>query len=292
MISPKQRKTLKQLLEAGPVFAPCVYDCLSAKIVEQAGFEATCLSGSETIRTRAGLPDIGLSSFQELCTTIDHITDISPLPMIVDLDTGWGNELNVMRTCEKVAKAGAMAIHMEDQKFPKRCGHLVGKEVIPRAEYIRKVKAAHHVLKDTDCIIIARTDSYNVLGVEEAIARNLESLEAGAQVSFTEAIDSVAAMEEIGRRVPGWKMFGMASYGASPKVSFEDMVSMGFNLVTFHCTMMASVTAMTLYARQCLADKNNFYAIDNAKTYPDSLKSPDALCELSQWSRVAQSFRQ
>lgn len=285
----EEKKSLKELLEVGPVFAPCVYDAISARMMYDIGFQATCLSGSETARTRAGLPDIGLGSFNELCSTIEHITDVCPLPMIVDVDTGWGNEYNVMRTCERIVESGAKAIHMEDQKFPKRCGHLEGKEVIGRDEYIRKIKAAHKVFEGTDVIIIARTDSYNVLGIEEAIWRNQAAHDAGAEVSFTEAIDSVAAMEEIGRRVEGWKMFGMASYGASPKVSFADMVSMGFNLVTFHCTMMAMVTGMTYYARECLERKDNFFAIDNAKYFKDSLVSPENLTDIAKWKDLVTS---
>ena len=279
----EEKKSLKELLEAGPVFAPCVYDAISARMAYDLGFTATCLSGSETARTRSGLPDIGLGTFTELCSTIEHITSICPLPMIVDVDTGWGNEYNVMKTCERIVASGAKAIHLEDQKFPKRCGHLAGKEVISREEYIRKIKAAHEIFKGTDVIIIARTDSYNILGIEEAIWRNNAAIEAGAEVSFTEAIDSVKAMEEIGRRVPGWKMFGMASYGASPKVTFKDMVDMGFNLVTFHWTMMAMVTGMIDYGRECLKNKNNFYAIDNMKYFKDSLSSPEALTDLKKW---------
>ena len=212
--------SLKELLEKGPVFAPCVYDCLSAKIVENIGFKAMCLSGGNLAMSLIGVPDIGLVSFGELLDAVRRITCYSKIPMIVDIDTGFGNELNVIRTCERVAQAGAMAVHLEDQTFPKRCGHMSGKEVISRKDYIAKVKAAKYALEGTDCLLIARTDSYFTDGLDEAIYRNLASLEAGADITLTEGTRSVDDIEKIARMVPGWKMFGMNSMGGQPEGYF------------------------------------------------------------------------
>lgn len=284
----RQRKTLRQMLETGPVFAPTVWDCFSARVVERLGFQAMCLSGAELAASRCGLPDLGLVSLDELVSAVDHITDVIPLPMIVDIDTGFGNELNVMRTCERIAKAGAMAVHLEDQTFPKRCGHIAGKEVIPAKDYISKIRAAHHVLKDTDCLLIARTDSYNVLGKEEAIARNLASLEAGADIAFTESIDSREAIEEIGRRVPGWKMFGMSSKGASPKVTCEELNRWGYNLVTCHFAFAGAYKGMMEFGKRTFEDKSDVYAYDN-----DLLNGPMGAFELfdiHEWLGLAQTF--
>ena len=275
MFDRKNRITLRDLLNKGPVFAPTVWDCFSAKVVERLGFQAMCLSGAEVAASIAGLPDLGLVTFDELLSVVNHITDISPLPMIVDIDTGFGNELNTMRVCERIAKAGAMAVHLEDQTFPKRCGHLAGKEVIPRKDYISKIKAAHHVLKNTDCLLIARTDSYNVLGKEEAIARNLESIEAGADIAFTEGTDSREAIQEIGERVPGWKMFGMSSKGASPKVSCKELNDWGYNLVTCHFAFAGAYRGMMDFGKHTFEDKSDVYAYDN-----DLLNGPMGAFEL------------
>ena len=130
--------------------APCVYDCVSARYVEKTGFKAMCLSGGELAASLCGFPDIGLVTLDELVGAVDRISSCTDIPMIVDIDTGFGNEINLIRTCKRVAQAGAKAVHLEDQTFPKRCGHLAGKEVIPRKDYISKIKAAHHVLKNTD----------------------------------------------------------------------------------------------------------------------------------------------
>lgn len=284
----KKRKTLRELLEAGPVFAPTVWDCFSAQVVRRLGFQAMCLSGAEVAASIAGLPDLGLVTFDELVGVVNHITDVNPLPMIVDIDTGFGNELNVMRTCERIAKAGAMAVHLEDQTFPKRCGHIAGKEVIPRKDYISKIKAAAHAFKGTDCLLIARTDSYNILGKEEAIARNLESLEAGADIAFTEGIDSREAIQEIGERVPGWKMFGMSSKGASPKVSCKELNEWGYNLVTCHFAFAGAYRGMWEFGQKTLQDKSDVYAYDN-----DLLNGPMGAFELfniHEWLGLAQEF--
>ena len=186
-----EQTTLKQLLEKGPVLAPCVYDCLSAKITERAGFQAMCLSGGELAASYCGLPDIGLVSLQELTDAVGRISASCSLPMIVDIDTGFGNELNVIHTCRKIAKAGAMAVHMEDQTFPKRCGHLQGKEVIPLEDYLGKIRAAAYALRDTDCLLIARTDAYNILGKEAAIERATASVEAGAHITLVEGTETL-----------------------------------------------------------------------------------------------------
>ncbi len=284
-----ERVTLKQLLEEGPVFAPCVYDCLSAKITEQAGFKAMCLSGGELAASYCGLPDIGLVSLQELTDAVGRISASCPLPMIVDIDTGFGNELNVIHTCRKIARAGAMAVHMEDQTFPKRCGHLQGKEVIPLEDYIGKVKAASYALKDTDCLLIARTDAYQILGKEAAIERAVASVEAGAQITLVEGTQTLEAIEEIGRRVPGWKMFGMASAGASPKVTYKQLVDWGYNLITVHCAQWGAIKGMEEFSKTCLETGGDSFITDR----DDVDNRPIALFNmfgLQEWMELGRKF--
>lgn len=236
--------TLRELLKEGPVLAPCVYDCMSAKVVEQIGFKAMCLSGGNLAMSLVGVPDIGLVSFGELLDAVRRITCYNKLPMIVDIDTGFGNELSIVRTCERIANAGAMAVHLEDQVSPKRCGHMSGREVISREDYISRLKAAKFALEGTDCMLIARTDSYSVLGVEEAIWRNKAAYDLGVDISFTEGTRTMNDIERIGREVPGLKMFGMNSMGASPKVTFKELVDFGYQLVTAHFTKVGALKGM------------------------------------------------
>ena len=201
---------------------------------------------------------------------------VSPLPMIVDIDTGFGTELNTFRTCERIAAAGAMAVHLEDQTFPKRCGHLGGKEIIPREDYFRKIKASSDALKGTDCMLIARTDSYHKFGVEEAIARNLGALEMGADITFTEGTGTIRDIERVGKEVPGWKMFDMLVKGASPKVPYEDLIAYGYRLITVPAISTGGATIgigeSTASAKEFKDDRygvNNGWSIDHMRELMD-----------------------
>ena len=259
----ERRITLREVMEKEPLFAPCVYDCLSATIIEETGFKGMCLSGASVAASYVGVPDIGLVSFGELLDVVFRVTAYTNIPMIVDIDTGFGNEINVIRTCENIARAGAMAVHMEDQIYPKRCGHLRGKEVIPREDYFKKVRAAAYALRGTDCMLIARTDCFQQYGCDEAIARNLGSLEAGADISFTEGPESIADIERIAREVPGWKMFDMCVKGASPDISFDALCEMGYRLVTAPLISIGGAQyGIQKFADFAMRDKNDLFAKD------------------------------
>ena len=272
----EKRTTLRELMEKGPVVAPCVYDCLSAKLVQEAGFEAMCLSGAEMAAAYVGLPDIGLVTATELADNVRRISTSCPLPMIVDIDTGFGNELNVIRTCRTIAAAGAMAVHLEDQTFPKRCGHMSGKDVIPFEEYLSKVRAAVDALKGTDCMLIARTDAYNVVGKKEAIRRANAALEAGADCALVEGTETLEAIEEIGRRVHGWKMFGMASAGASPRVTAQQLIDWDYRLITLHYAQWGAIQGMRDFGKKCFATKDDIFMTDD----PNVDNRPIAIGEL------------
>lgn len=284
-----KKVTLRELMEKGPVVAPCVYDCLSAKMVEQAGFNAMCLSGAEVTAAYLGLPDIGLITEAELEDNVRRISASSPLPMIVDIDTGFGNELNTILTCKRIAQAGAMAVHLEDQVFPKRCGHLRGKQVVPFEDYISKVRAAVDALKGTDCMLIARTDSYNVLGEDEAVRRANAAIEAGADCTLVEGTETLEAIESIGKRVKGWKMFGMASAGASPKVTTQQLVDWGYNLVTLHYAQFAAMWGMEKMGKICAEAKDDIFLTEN----PEIDNRPIALFEmfgLHEWLQTGHKY--
>ena len=286
----EKRTTFKDLFAQGPVLAPCVFDCVSARIVQRAGFKAMCLSGGELAASRYGYPDIGLVSLEELVSVVNSISECVPdLPMIVDIDTGFGNEINTIRTCRRVAKAGAMAVHLEDQTFPKRCGHLRGKEVIPAEDYFHKIEAAHYALEGTDCLLIARTDAINIHGLDEAIYRCNEAIKHGADIAFVEGARTVEEIEEIAKRVPGWKMYGMASGGSSPKTTYDQLTKLGYNLLTMHFTMAGSIMGQEEFARECFKRKDDIYVTDCDRV--DS--SPMYLFEMmgiKEWLGLGQRF--
>ena len=283
------KTTLRELLKKGPVYAPCVYDCISAKMVEEAGFEAMCLSGAELAASYRGLPDIGLMTLSDLEDNVRRIAAASPLPMIVDIDTGFGNELNTIETCKRIAAAGAMAVHLEDQTFPKRCGHLRGKQVIAMEDYISKVKAAVYALQGTDCMLIARTDAFAVNGKEDAIARACAAIEAGADMTLIEATDSVEAIAEIGKRVPGLKMFGMNANGVHPQVTGSELEAFGYHLITMHYTCSAAIHGMREFGRHCFADKDDAYVYEtySSKVGPIPLHT---MFGIHEWLQLGAQF--
>ncbi len=285
----KEKKGFLELMKEGPLLAPCVYDCVSARYVEKTGFKAMCLSGGELAASLCGFPDIGLVTLDELVGAVDRISSCTDIPMIVDIDTGFGNELNLIRTCKRVAQAGAKAVHLEDQTFPKRCGHLKGKEVIAHDAYISKIKAAAWALEGTGCALIARTDSYHILGKDEAISRCNDAIDAGADITFVEGTQSIEDIIDIGKRVKGPKMFAMASAGASPKVTLEQLYGWGYQLMTMHYTMAGAMMGMQEFGRLCYEAKSDVPVTEDPRV--DS--SPIALFELfgiHDWLKLGASF--
>ena len=248
-----------------------------------------CLSGGELAASLCGFPDIGLVTLDELVGAVDRISSCTDIPMIVDIDTGFGNEINLIRTCKRVAQAGAKAVHLEDQTFPKRCGHLRGKEVIPHEAYISKIKAAAWALEGTGCALIARTDSYHILGKDEAISRCNDAIEAGADITFVEGTQSIEDIIDIGKRVKGPKMFAMASAGASPKVSLDQLYGWGYQLMTMHYTMAGAMMGMGEYSKLCYEAMSDIPVTEDPRV--DS--SPIALFELfgiHEWLKLGASF--
>src|SRR5438270_2020187 len=171
------------LRQDGMVVAPGAYDCITARLIERAGFDAVYMTGAGTAAT-LGYPDFGLVTMSEMVANAGRIADAVGLPVIADADTGYGNELNVWRTVREYEARGVAGIHIEDQEFPKKCGHLEGKQVIPRESYIAKIRAAASARRSMDFLIIARTDSRAVAGFDEAIARAKAAIAAGADMAF------------------------------------------------------------------------------------------------------------
>ena len=227
-------KTLKQRLADGPaVLAPGAYDALSALLIQQAGFEAVYLSGASVAYTQLGRPDIGLVSLDHVVDVASRICERVELPLIVDADTGFGNALNVQRTVRLLERAGASAIQLEDQSFPKRCGHLRGKGVIPAGEMAGKVRAAADARASADTLIIARTDALAIEGFGAALDRAEAYLEAGADVLFIEAPRSLEQMRQAVSRFAGRAplLANMVEGGDTPLSSLNALSDLGYRLV-------------------------------------------------------------
>ncbi len=215
--------------------APGVYDAFTAALAAEAGFECLYLSGASIAYTRLGRPDLGLVSVSEVAETVALIRDRVATPMIVDADTGFGSALNVQRTMRTFERAGASAIQLEDQTFPKRCGHLAGKSLIPTAEMVGKIKAAADARHSADTLICARTDAIAVEGFEAAMERAGCYLDAGADILFIEAPRDRDQQETIGRtfgdRVP--LIANMVEGGRTPVSAADDLAAIGFRIVIF-----------------------------------------------------------
>src|SRR6516164_5668627 len=180
-----QARRFRALLErGGMVVGPGAYDCITAKLIEQAGFAAVYMTGAGTAAT-LGYPDFGLVTMSEMVANARRIAGAVELPVIADADTGYGNELNVFRTVREFERSGVAGIHIEDQEFPKKCGHLEGKQIIPRDDFTAKIRAAVAARRDPDFIVIARTDSRAVAGFDEAVTRANEALAAGADIALS-----------------------------------------------------------------------------------------------------------
>ena len=228
--------SLKTLLaRPQPLLAPGVYDALSALLAEQAGFEALYLSGASIAYTRLGRSDIGLTTASEVADTLARITDRVRLPLLVDGDTGFGNALNVQRTVRDFERAGAAMIQLEDQGFPKRCGHLDGKTVVPAAEMCGKLRAAIDARRSSDTLILARTDALAIEGLDAALDRAERYLDTGVDALFIEALRSPeqmrAACARFASRIP--LLANMVEGGKTPVLSATELGRIGFRIVIF-----------------------------------------------------------
>jgi 2-methylisocitrate lyase-like PEP mutase family enzyme len=228
--------TLKQrLTDPRLLLAPGIYDALSALLAEQAGFEALYLSGASIAYTRLGRSDVGLTTFSEVEDTLARITERVAVPVIVDADTGFGNALNVQRTVRGFERAGAAMIQLEDQTFPKRCGHLSGKAVVPRAEMCGKLRAALDARRSDATLILARTDALAIEGLEAALERAEAYLACGVDALFVEALRSSGDMDAACRRLSGRTalLANMVEGGQTPVQSAAELQARGFRIAIF-----------------------------------------------------------
>lgn len=285
--APPARAALRAALDAGPVIAPGVYDALSARLVEQAGFDACYLTGFGATASLLGRPDIGLATQSEMVDTVRRIAGAVDVPLIADADTGYGNSLNVVRTVREYEQAGACAIQLEDQVFPKRCGHMTGKEVIDTAEAVAKVKAAVAARCDPDLLIIARTDVGAVEGVPAAIDRAKAFADAGADILFVEAPPTRADIELVATELEGHHLlFNWVEGGRTEGVDIQLVREAGYRLIIYPISaMLAAMHAMRrLYAT--LKSEQSTHGFAEMDTFPDAIE----LMGLEQARAIEESF--
>ena len=235
---------LRELLK-GPdiVVAPGAYDGFSARLVEAAGFKAAYMTGAGTAASHLGQPDLGLTTLTEMATHAAHLAGCLSIPLIADADTGYGNVLNVVRTVREYERAGVAGLHIEDQVAPKKCGHIAGKQVIPTDEFCDKIRAASEYRTDPDLLIIARTDARAVTGLDDAIERGNRYAEAGADVIFVEAPQSMDEVQRIAREVKAPLLANMVPGGKTPAVKFSDLQRLGFRIVIYPAVCMGAAVA-------------------------------------------------
>lgn len=224
------RKRLRELVNgSGYVIVPGAYDPLTARLVQLAGFDAVYLTGGGYSRAN-GLPDLGLFTMSENIEFISRAVDAVAIPVIADMDTGYGNALNVIRAMREFEKTGVAAFHLEDQVSPKKCGHYDGKQLVSKAEMVGKIRAAADTRRDADLVIIARTDSRAIEGLQAAMDRMNAYLEAGADVGFVEAPQSVEEMERIPRSLSKPALVNIFEGGKTPPLPAKQLEAMGYRL--------------------------------------------------------------
>lgn len=264
---PKTR--IHRILEEERALAfPGVYDALGAKLVEQAGFPLTFISGYSVAATQLGLPDFGYLTQTEMVATAKRVCTAVTIPVLIDADTGYGNALNVIRTVHELIGAGAAGMFLEDQVWPKRCGHMKGKRVIPVEEQVQKIRAAVDARAGRDFFIVARTDARQIHGLDAAIERCHRYHEAGADALFVEAPQNVAELAQIGRSLPKPLVANMLEGGVTPLLPKSELDALGFQLIVCPLTgLYASAKAMQEMFALIKATGSTQSALDRLLTF-------------------------
>ena len=235
-------KFRKLLQQPGIIQAPGAYDCLTAKLIQQAGFPAVYMTGAGTSVAQLGYADLGLATMSDMISNAGSLADILDVPLIADADTGYGGILNVRRTIRQYERAGVAAIHIEDQEMPKRCGHLDDKKVVSTEDMVQKIRAAVDARTDDDFTIIVRTDSIAVTGWEDAMNRCEEYIKAGADALFVEALRTPEEVEQVAKNISVPLLYNFVESGKSPLLSASELEKFGFKIVIYPGSALLSVT--------------------------------------------------
>jgi 2-methylisocitrate lyase-like PEP mutase family enzyme len=277
---------LRALLKQDMIVAPGAYDCITARTIAQAGFSAVYMTGAGTAAT-LGYPDYGLVTMSEMADNAGRIAAAVDVPVIADADTGYGNELNTTRTIREYERRGVAGLHIEDQGFPKKCGHLDNKVIVPLDEYLAKVRAAVAARTNPDFVIIARTDSRAMLGLEEAIRRANAALEAGADMAFVEAPQTMEEVAAVPKLVKGPCLFNNVWKGKSPDVAFDEARKVGYRLVIVPGMLFKAVIGTCDAVLKEMKEKGRHPILDTGMTVRDAFRRVGA----DEWDAVSERFR-
>ena len=283
-------KSIRKLLndKSKSLVIPGVYDAVGAKIVEKVGFEAMFQTGYGTSATLLGMPDYGFIGSTETVDNARRICHAVSIPVIVDADTGYGNALSVNKLVRELESAGASGIFLEDQKWPKRCGHMKGKEVIPKDEYAEKLQAALDARTNKDFIIVARTDARATEGLDKAIERGLFYKKIGADAIFIEAPKTIREMQKIGNSIDAPLVANMIEGGATPISSKSKLHSMGFKIVLYPLSVLFSNTFATF---QTLEELKRFGITKKSKKSMVNFDQFNEIVELSKYTKLEKRYK-
>ena len=302
MIMEKPR-SLKKMLAEKQVFAACVWDYMSSRAAEKVGSDATLLASGALSPCEEGYNDLGLVTLDEFVWETERITDRSPLPLILDAENGFGDSpLHAYRTCQRLMRAGAQAIQMEDSKGIRGFARLYYEkkpdEVTSQRDWLAKIRASKAALEGTDCILIARTEALLTHGLDEAIERCLRAYEAGADMTLIMGINngegSLELCKEIAKHIPGWKMYpDIESHNGIPDVNIDDLIPLGFNLVTCHYLEKAAWYGMLDYGRHMVAERGTLYVNEHDMGgLTREEKTAMMGCDIHEWLAFEQSCYQ
>ncbi len=283
-------KSIRKLLQnkSKPLVIPGVYDAIGAKIVEKIGFEAMFQTGYGTSATLLGMPDYGFIGSTETVDNARRICHAVSVPVIVDADTGYGNALTVDKLVHELETAGASGIFLEDQKWPKRCGHMKGKEVIPKDEYAEKLQAALDARSNKDFIIVARTDARATEGLDKAIERGLFYKKIGADAIFIEAPKTIQEMQKIGNSINSPLVANMIEGGATPIISKSKLHRMGFKIILYPLSVLFSNTFATF---QTLKELKRFGITKKSKKKMVNFDQFNEIVELSKYTKLEKRYK-
>ena len=276
---------LRQLIAKGAVMMPGVSNASMARQVERAGFDAVYISGAGMANATAGVPDIGLLALPEVVRLAGYVANAVKIPAIVDADTGFGGAENVARTIRDLDSAGLAGCHIEDQEFPKRCGHLVGKSIVDLAEMTERIKAAAAARRDPEFMIIARTDARAVEDFKGAVKRAQAYLEAGADAIFPEALQSADEFRDFAKELKAPLLANMTEFGKSPLLSFKELSDLGYRMVIF---------PQSAFRVSMKATDEFFHALKKAGTQSgliDKMQTRQELYELLDYDPAAERWK-
>lgn len=270
--------------------APGAYDCLTARIIEQAGFPAVYMTGAGTSVARLGYPDLALATMTEMADNAASIVEAVSVPVVADADTGYGGVLNVQRTIRQYQRAGVAAVHIEDQEFPKRCGHLDNKRVIPAEDMVQKIHAAVDARTDEDLVIIVRTDALAVNGWDDTMRRCEDYVKAGADMLFVEALRTPEESEKAVKNLGAPLLYNFVETGKSPLIPASELERLGFKMVIFPVSALLTVCNVASHLMRELKEHGTTaHLMDNMVSVVEAFETVGLSQMLAQDNRYAHS---